>query len=58
MDLIIHITLRPYYPQSNGLTECMVKTIKILLREAPDIYLTLFITFKLQSYVLPYHGAN
>jgi len=36
-----HITSSPYYPQGNGLAEHMVKTVKNLLKEAPDMYLTL-----------------
>ena len=36
-----HITSSPYYPQSNGLAEHMVKTIKSLLQETSDTYLAL-----------------
>jgi transposase InsO family protein len=36
-----HITSSPYYPQSNGLAERTVKTVKQLLQETDDMYLTL-----------------
>ena len=36
-----HVTSSPYYPQSNGLAECMVKTIKSLIAETSDISLAL-----------------
>ena len=36
-----HVMSSPYYPQSNGLAECMVKTIKSLLQETSDTYLAL-----------------
>ena len=58
MDLIIRITLSPYFPQSNGLTECMVKTIKILLREAPDIYLTHLLHLSYRATPLPWCQLN
>ena len=36
-----YVTSSPYYPQSNGLAECMVKTIKSLIAATSDIYLAL-----------------
>ena len=36
-----HITSSPHYPQSNGLAECMVKTMKGLLQDSPDIFVSL-----------------
>ena len=36
-----HVTSSPYYPQSNGLAERMVKSIKSLTGETSDMYLTL-----------------
>ena len=36
-----HVKSSPYYPQSNGLAERMVKTIKSLLQETLDTYLAL-----------------
>ena len=36
-----HVTSSLYYPQSNVLAKCMVKTIKSILGETPDIYLAL-----------------
>ena len=36
-----HVTSSPYYPQSNGLAERMVKTIKSLIGKAPNIHLAL-----------------
>ena len=36
------ITSSPYYPRGNGLAEhIMVKTAKTLMKESPDVYLTL-----------------
>ena len=35
------VTSSPYYPRGNSLAECMVKTVKALLKESPDVYLTL-----------------
>ena len=36
-----HVTSSPYYPRGNSLAERMVKTVKALLKESPDVYLAL-----------------
>ena len=36
-----HITSSPYYPQSNGLAERSVKTVKQLISKSKDLYLSL-----------------
>ena len=36
-----HITSSPHYPQSNVQAECTVKTVKGLLQDSPDIFLSL-----------------
>ena len=36
-----HVTSSPYYPRGNGIAEHMVKTVKALMKESPDVYLTL-----------------
>ena len=46
-----HVTSSPHYPQSNGLAERTVKTIKSLLEHTADAYLTLLIY---QSTPLPW----
>ena len=46
-----YVTSSPYYPQSNGLAECMVKTIKSLIAAASDIYLALL---SYRAATLPY----
>ena len=35
------ITSSPRYPQSNGLVECTIKTVKMLLKDSPDPYMAL-----------------
>jgi len=45
-----HITSSPYYPQGNGLAECMVKIVKNPLKETPSMYVSY--TTKLQSHFL------
>ena len=37
----IHVTSSPLFPQSNGLVERMVKTVKQLLKKSPDPFLAL-----------------
>ena len=36
-----HITSSPNYSKGSGLADRMVKTVKALLKESPDVYLTL-----------------
>ena len=50
-----HVTSSPYYPQSNGLAERMVKSIKSLIGETSDMYLTL-LSYRATS--LPWYRLN
>ena len=50
-----HITSSPYYPQSNGLAERGVRTMKQLLSKTPDIHMALLIY---HSTPLPWCGLS
>ena len=50
-----HIASSPHYPQNNGLAERMVKTMKDLLQDSPDIFLSL-LSYRAAS--LPWCGLS
>lgn len=50
-----HTTSSPYYPESNGQAECMVKTVKHQIKNATDPYLAL-LSYRATS--LPWCGRS